>query len=74
MVVERYPNFKEEVGSSIPGFETSSLPEEKTCQVVNCVMCFDPDMSTICPTPKTKNKKQKTKKERKKEKEDDLMK
>jgi hypothetical protein len=29
MMVERYPNFKEEVGGSIPGYEMSSLLDEK---------------------------------------------
>jgi hypothetical protein len=28
-MVERYPNFKEEVGASIPDCEISSLPDEK---------------------------------------------
>jgi hypothetical protein len=29
MMVERYPNFKEEVGGSNPGYEISSLPDGK---------------------------------------------
>ena len=29
MMVKRYPNLKEEVGSSNPGYEISSLPDEK---------------------------------------------
>jgi hypothetical protein len=29
MMVERYPNLKEEVGRSIPNCEISSLPDEK---------------------------------------------
>jgi hypothetical protein len=48
MMVERYPNIKEEVDSSIPGGEISSLLERQTCQVVNCLLCFDIGMSTLC--------------------------
>jgi hypothetical protein len=48
MMVERYPNLKEEVGGSNPGYENSSLPDEKTCQVINCLMCFGVGMSAIC--------------------------
>ena len=29
MMMERYPNLKEEVGSSIPGYELSSLSDGK---------------------------------------------
>jgi hypothetical protein len=29
MIVERYPNLKDEVGGSIPGSETSSLLDRK---------------------------------------------
>jgi hypothetical protein len=42
MMVERYPNLKEEVGGSIPGCEISSLLGKKTCKVVNYLMCFGP--------------------------------
>jgi hypothetical protein len=31
IMVERYPNLKEEVGGSIPGCEISSLLGRKTC-------------------------------------------
>jgi hypothetical protein len=40
MMVERYPNLKEEVGGSIPDYDISSLLDIKTCQVVNCLLCF----------------------------------
>ena len=40
IMMERYPNLKEEVGGSIPGYEISSLLDRKTCQVVNCLLCF----------------------------------
>ena len=36
MMVERYPNFKEEVGGSIPGCETPSLPDGKLVRWVHC--------------------------------------
>ena len=48
MMVERYPNLKEEVGNSIPGYEIHSLLDSKTCQVVNCLLCFDVGLSTFC--------------------------
>jgi hypothetical protein len=34
MMVERYPNLKEEIGGSIPSWEISSLLDKKICQVV----------------------------------------
>jgi hypothetical protein len=48
MMVERYPNLKEEVGGLVPGCEISST-EQKTCQAVNCLLlCFDTGMSAFC--------------------------
>ena len=35
---------KEEVGSLILGYEIPSLPDEKTCQMVNCILCFGTGM------------------------------
>ena len=55
MMVERYPNLKDEVGGSIPGCEISSLLDKKTCQVVNCLLCFGVGMSTIYLTNKIKH-------------------
>ena len=40
VMVEGYPNLKEEVGGSDPGCEISSLLDGKTCQVVNCLLCL----------------------------------
>ena len=40
MMVERYPNLKEEVGGLIPDYEISSLLDRVTCQVVICLLCF----------------------------------
>ena len=48
MMVERYPNLNEEVGNSISGCEISSLLEKKTCQVINCLLCFGVDLLAIC--------------------------
>ena len=48
MIVERYPNLKEEVGGSIfPSYEISSLLDKKTCQVVNYLMCFGAGLSSF---------------------------
>ena len=47
MMVKRYPNLKEEVGSSIPGYEISSLLDKKTCHVVNCLLCFGVGLSAF---------------------------
>ena len=44
MMVDIYPNLKEEVGGSIPDYEISSLLDEKACQVVNCLLCFGAGM------------------------------
>ena len=57
MMVERCPNLKEEVSDSIPGCEISSLLDKKTCQVVNCLMCFGIGMSAFCLIKKRKRKK-----------------
>ena len=49
MMVERYPNLKEEVGGTFPGYEISSFLHEKTCQVVNyLLMCFGARPSAFC--------------------------
>ena len=40
MMVERYPNLKEEVSGSIFDCKISSLLDINTCEVVNCLMCF----------------------------------
>ena len=54
MMVEGYPNLKEEVGDSIPGCEISSLLDTKTCQVVNYLMYFGVGMSAFCLKKKEK--------------------
>jgi hypothetical protein len=56
MMVERYPNLKEEVGGSIPRCEISSLLDGKTCQVINCLLCFGASMSGFCLKKKKKEK------------------
>jgi hypothetical protein len=45
-MMERYPNLKEEVGGSIPGYEISSLSDEKlarwstaTCKLTLALAC-----------------------------------
>ena len=48
VMVERYPNLEEEVGGSIPGCENPLSAWRKTCQVVNCLLCFDVGMSAFC--------------------------
>jgi hypothetical protein len=48
MMVERYPDFKEEVGGSISSCEIISLLDIKACQVVNYLLCFGVDMPTFC--------------------------
>jgi hypothetical protein len=42
MIVERYPNLKEEVGSSIPGCEISSLLDKKLARwsTVACALAL----------------------------------
>jgi hypothetical protein len=61
MMMERYPNLKEEVGSSIPDYEISSLLDKKTYQVVNCLMCFDVGLSAFSKKIYKKEKKRKEK-------------
>jgi hypothetical protein len=46
MMVERYPHLEEEVGGSFPDCEISSLLD-RTCQVVNCLLCFGVGMSAF---------------------------
>jgi hypothetical protein len=48
MMVERYPNLKEEVGGLNPSSEISSLPDKILGHVVNCLPCFDIGMSVFC--------------------------
>ena len=47
VMVERYPNLKEEVGGSILGCEISSLLDRITCQVVDCTLCFGVGLSAF---------------------------
>jgi hypothetical protein len=47
MMVERYPNLKEEVGGSIPDCEIPELLDKETCKVVNCLMCFGVGLSAF---------------------------
>ena len=56
MMVERYPNPKEEVGSSIPSYETYSQLDKKTCQVVNCLLCFGDGLLSSYNRTKEKKK------------------
>jgi len=53
-MVERYPILKEEDGGSIPGYEIFSLVDRITCQVVNCLLCFNADMLAFCLKEKEK--------------------
>ena len=53
MMVERYPNLKEEVGGSIPGYEISCLLNGKLAMWLNYLLCFGVGMSAFC----LKNKK-----------------
>ena len=62
MMVERYPNFKEEVGGSIPGREISSPPYEKLARSLDCLLCFDARMSAFYLLQKKKERKRKPKK------------
>ena len=59
MMVERYPNLKEEVGDSIPACEIFSLLDRITCQAVDCLLCSDAGLSAFC------RKKEKRKRKRK---------
>ena len=47
MVVERYPNLKEEVDGSIMAVK-SPLYLTRTCKVVNFLMCFGVSLSALC--------------------------
>jgi hypothetical protein len=47
-MIEKYPNRKEEVGSSIPDSEIFSLLDWKTCQVVKCLLFFGTSMFAFC--------------------------
>jgi len=62
MMVERYPNLKEKIDSSILGCEISSLLKRKTCQVVNYLLCFGAGPSAFSLKKKEKKRKKKTKK------------
>jgi hypothetical protein len=57
MMVERYPNLKEEVGNSIPGCEISSLPDRKLARwsITSCALA-------LACRPSVSKKKQKKKK------------
>jgi hypothetical protein len=46
MMVERYPNLKEEVGGSIPR-EICSQLDRRICQVINCLLCFGVGLSAF---------------------------
>ena len=48
MMVEGYPNLKEEVGSLIPGCEISSLLEIFFCQFVDWLMRFGVGLTASC--------------------------
>ena len=50
MMVERYPNLKEEFGGSNPGCEISFLLDRKTCHEINCLLCFGVGMSAFFVT------------------------
>jgi hypothetical protein len=47
MVVERYPNIKEEVGASNPGYEISSLLDGKLTRwsTASCALACRPSVS-----------------------------
>ena len=46
------------LGGSNPGCEISSLLDGKTCQVVNCLLCFGAGLSAFCLKKKKKKRKQ----------------
>ena len=48
VMVEGYPNLKEEVGGSNPDCEISSLLDVKLARVMNNLLCFDAGMSAFC--------------------------
>ena len=56
MMVERYPNLKEEVGSSNPGCENLLSTWRKTYQVVDYLLCFDVGLTAFCLKQNYKNK------------------
>ena len=60
MMVERYPNLKEEVGGSILGCEISSLLDRKTCHVVKTATRA---LALAC-RPSVKKKKEKKRRNR----------
>jgi hypothetical protein len=47
MMVERYPNLKEEVGGLNSGCEISSLPDGKLVRWCNCLLCFGAGLSAF---------------------------
>ena len=53
MMVEGYPNLKEEVGGSIPAMK-SPLYMTETYQVVTCLLCFDVGLSAFYLKQKVK--------------------
>jgi hypothetical protein len=55
MMMERYPNLKEEVGSSIPCYEISSLLDRVLARW-NCLLCFGAGLLAFY-LKKIKNKK-----------------
>ena len=61
MLVERYPNLKEEVGGSIPGCEISSLLDKKLVRwsIVSCALA-----AVRLPIKKKKEKRKKKKKKK----------
>ena len=65
MMVDRYPNLKEKVGGSIPSYEPLYLT--KSCQVLNCLLCFDTDLSSFYLKWKVKRENRKKKKKKKKD-------
>jgi hypothetical protein len=61
MMVERYPNLKEEVGSLIPGCEISFLLDEKLARWLTTSCAF-----ALACRPSVSKKKEKEKKKKKK--------
>ena len=58
-MMERYPNLKEEVSNLNPGCEISSLPDEKTCQVVNYSCAWRWPIGLLSQDKKKEKKKKK---------------
>ena len=48
VMVEGYPNLKDEVGGANPSCEVSSLLDGKTYHVVNRLLCFGFGLSAFC--------------------------